>query len=417
MFINFAKREVKCKIVYYGPGMSGKTTNLQIIHQKIPGKNVGALTSIATEGDRTLFFDYMPLDIGQVRGMATQFQLYTVPGQIYYNSTRKIVLQGVDGIVFVADSQKDKLQENIESLKNLEENLKEYGLSILEIPLVIQWNKRDIPTVYDIDFLEKNINIHKVATTEAVAATGEGVFPTLKLIASLVLTKLNRDQGTGQKPSPSCPPVAKPTPEKTSQQNKKLEKEEFIAKVDDVVFKKKDFLNYCQIKYRLYYSKDQEVEDYKNFSKEEQESLLDRMINEYLLVQVAKQREIIVADEAVSAQVSKYTAKFCLGEKLELFLARRNLTLENAQDDARKTIIINKIVKLIIPDYQEKLKLNENELTDFYNANDFKFEGDFDENKKKISAILKNRKKQRLKETLFQKLRKKSKIKKNISIL
>ena len=416
MFINFAKREVKCKIVYYGPGMSGKTTNLQIIHKKVPGENVGALTSIATEGDRTLFFDYMPLDIGQVRGMATQFQLYTVPGQIYYNSTRKIVLQGVDGIVFVADSQKDKLQENIESLKNLEENLKEYGLSILEIPLVIQWNKRDIPTASDIDFLEKNINIHKVATTEAVAATGEGVFPTLKLIASLVLTKLNSAQDTEQKPTPSSAPVAEPASEETSQQSKK-NKEEFVAKIDDVMFKKKDFLNYCQIKYRLYYSKDKAVEDYKNFSKEEQESLLDRMINEYLLVQVAKQREIIVADEAVSAQVSKYTAKYCPGEKIESFLARRNLTLENAQDDARKTIIINKIVKLIIPDYQEKLKLSENELTDFYDTNDFKFKGDFDENKKKISIILKNRKKQRLKEDLFQKLREKSKITKNISIL
>lgn len=416
MFVNFAKREVKCKIVYYGPGMSGKTANLHIIHKNVPQKNVGALTSIATEGDRTLFFDYMPLDIGKVRGMNTQFQLYTVPGQIYYNSTRKIVLQGVDGIVFVADSQKDKLKENIESLKNLEENLNELGLSIKEIPHVIQWNKRDLPTAAGIEFLEKNINIHKVSTTEAVASTGEGVLHTLKLIASLVLDKLNKKQGLDQKPTYSNIPAAKAAPAATAQPKEDTEKE-FVAKINDIIIKKKDFLNYCQIKYRLYQNKDQNVEDYKNFSKSKMESSLDRMINEYLLVQVAKERGIMISEEEVAAQVSKYMGKFCPDGKLDSFLVSRNLTKENTQDEAKKTIIINKIVKIIIPDFKEKLKVDENELNDYFKANENQFQGTFDDNKKRISNILKNQKKQELKKAIFIRLREKSKITKNTSII
>ena len=145
--INFAAREVNCKIVYYGPGLSGKTTNLEMIHTKIPASHRGELTSIATEGDRTLFFDFMPLDLGKIGGMTTRFQLYTVPGQVYYNATRKLVLQGVDGIIFVADSQQGKLQENIDSLRNLEENLAEYGLDLTAIPHVFQYNKRDLPNI------------------------------------------------------------------------------------------------------------------------------------------------------------------------------------------------------------------------------------------------------------------------------
>src|SRR5262247_593811 len=143
--INFALKEVNCKIVFYGPGMSGKTTNLEIVHQKAPEENKGELTSISTDGDRTLFFDFMPLDLGTIAGMRTKFQLYTVPGQVYYNSTRKLVLQGVDGVVFVADSDPAKLNENLESLANLEENLREYGKELRSLPHVIQWNKRDLP--------------------------------------------------------------------------------------------------------------------------------------------------------------------------------------------------------------------------------------------------------------------------------
>ena len=141
--INFANKEIQCKIVYYGPGMSGKTTNLEVVHKKAPLNSKGDLTSIATEGDRTLFFDFMPLDLGNIAGIKTKFQLYTVPGQVYYNSTRKLVLQGVDGVVFVADSSGSMTEENLESLRNLEENLNEYGKSLANMPHVIQYNKRD----------------------------------------------------------------------------------------------------------------------------------------------------------------------------------------------------------------------------------------------------------------------------------
>jgi len=190
--INFALREVNCKIVFYGPGMSGKTTNLEIVHKKAPEQNKGELTSIATEGDRTLFFDFMPLDLGNVAGMRTKFQLYTVPGQVYYNSTRKLVLQGADGIIFVADSSRSKLKENIESWNNLEENLREYGKTLKDVPVVIQWNKRDLPDAMDRQELEEKLNPLKVPTFEAVAITGEGVFPTLKALSALVLESLNR---------------------------------------------------------------------------------------------------------------------------------------------------------------------------------------------------------------------------------
>ncbi|MGB0333303.1 MAG: GTP-binding protein, partial [Planctomycetota bacterium] len=156
--INFAQKSVTVKIVYYGPGMSGKTTNLEVVHQRAPESNKGDLTSISTDGDRTLFFDFMPLDLGTVAGMRTQFQLYTVPGQVYYNSTRKLVLQGVDGVIFIADSSASMMEENLESLRNLEENLREYGKDIKTIPMVIQYNKRDLPDALPVEELEARIN-------------------------------------------------------------------------------------------------------------------------------------------------------------------------------------------------------------------------------------------------------------------
>lgn len=191
--INFALREVNCKIVYYGPGMSGKTTNLEIVHKKAPEANKGELTSIATEGDRTLFFDFMPLDLGTIAGMRTRFQLYTVPGQVYYNSTRKLVLQGVDGIVFVADSSESKMEENLESLENLKNNLAEYGKDIREIALVLQYNKRDLPDALTVEALNEKLNQWGCPYFEAIAITGEGVFPTLKCLSGMVLETLNRD--------------------------------------------------------------------------------------------------------------------------------------------------------------------------------------------------------------------------------
>ena len=205
--INFALREVNCKIVYYGPGMSGKTTNLEIVHKKAPEANKGELTSIATEGDRTLFFDFMPLDLGTIAGMRTRFQLYTVPGQVYYNSTRKLVLQGVDGIVFVADSSESKMEENLESLENLKNNLAEYGKDIKEIPLVLQWNKRDLPDALSVEALNERMNHWGCPYFEAVAISGEGVFPTLKCLSGMVLETLNRDHRETASPTPAARPA------------------------------------------------------------------------------------------------------------------------------------------------------------------------------------------------------------------
>ncbi len=207
--INFALKEVNCKIVYYGPGLSGKTTNLEVIHAKAPKNNVGDLTSIATEGDRTLFFDFLPLNLGSVAGMQTKFQIYTVPGQVYYNSTRKLVLQGSDGIGFVVDSRRGKMDENIESLQNLMENLEEYGMDVKNTPLVLQYNKRDLPDLYTIEELEEKLNTLKVPYFEAVAVTGEGVFPTLKKLSAMVLENLNRQQGSTavRAPRPKPQPV------------------------------------------------------------------------------------------------------------------------------------------------------------------------------------------------------------------
>lgn len=191
--INYARREVSCKVVYYGPGLSGKTTNIEIIHEKDPNKEKGNLTSIATEGDRTLYFDYKPLDLGQISGMTTKFQLYTVPGQLYYNSTRKLVLTGADGVVFVADSQKTKMNDNLASLQNLEENLKEHDMELSKIPFILQYNKRDLPNICSIEEMNAALNKYNNPYHEAVAFKGTGVFETLKAIASAVLKKVSTD--------------------------------------------------------------------------------------------------------------------------------------------------------------------------------------------------------------------------------
>lgn len=192
--LHFDRNAVTCKIVYYGPGLSGKTTNLEIIHNKAPADSRGEMVSIATRGDRTLYFDYLPLDLGKVQGMDTTFQLYTVPGQIYYNNTRKLVLQGVDGVVFVADSSPNKLQENKESLANLQENLQAIGITVTDIPVVIQYNKRDLPDAMPIAELDAQINTRRWPTFEAVAKDGQGVFVTLKEIGRLVVERINVQQ-------------------------------------------------------------------------------------------------------------------------------------------------------------------------------------------------------------------------------
>lgn len=198
--INYSSREVCCKIVYYGPGLSGKTTNLQYVHAKVPGDTRGDLISLATEADRTLYFDFLPLNIGSINGFAARFQLYTVPGQVYYNATRKLVLRGVDGVVFVADSQPDKMEENIESLVNLEENLREYGYDINELPLVLQYNKRDLPGVLPVDEMDARLNKNGRACFEASATIGNGVFDTLKMVIKLVLEKAKRASSSRSRP-------------------------------------------------------------------------------------------------------------------------------------------------------------------------------------------------------------------------
>jgi signal recognition particle receptor subunit beta len=189
--INYSSKEITCKIVYYGPGRCGKTTNLQYIYSKIPDIKRSSMVSLATEKDRTLFFDFLPLELGDIAGYKTRVQLYTVPGQVFYNSTRKLVLQGADGIVFVADSQVDLWQENTESLANLRDNLGILGMDINKVPLVMQYNKRDMPNIVPVAEMDHALNLRKAPHYEAVATTGAGVFDTLKAVSALVLQSLS----------------------------------------------------------------------------------------------------------------------------------------------------------------------------------------------------------------------------------
>ncbi len=191
-FINYASREINCKIVYYGPGLCGKTTNLQHIFEATAPQSRGKLISLATETDRTLFFDFMPLELGTVRGFKTRFHLYTVPGQVFYDASRKLILKGVDGVVFVADSQEERMDANIESLYNLEENLKTQGYDLMKIPYVLQLNKRDLPNVIPAADLSAELMRREEPVVEAIASTGAGVFDTLKAVAKQVLTELRK---------------------------------------------------------------------------------------------------------------------------------------------------------------------------------------------------------------------------------
>lgn len=188
--LNYATREMNVKIVYYGPGLSGKTTNLLTIHEKTPPQLKSNMTSLATDTDRTIYFDFLPLDLGKIRGFTVKLHLYSVPGQCYYNATRKLVLRGVDGVVFVADSAGDKMDDNIESFRNLEENLTEYGYRRENIPTVIQYNKMDLPNVLGTDTLNEYLNWYHLPWTQAVANKCVGVFDTLKLISKMVVDQL-----------------------------------------------------------------------------------------------------------------------------------------------------------------------------------------------------------------------------------
>jgi signal recognition particle receptor subunit beta len=195
--VNYASREITCKIVYYGPGRSGKTTNLHYIYGQVPSDRKGQMVSLATQTDRTLFFDFLPLDLGMISGFTTRFQLYTVPGQVYYQTTRRLVLQGADGVVFVADSQARQLDENIESLQDLHANLADHGVDARAVPLVLQYNKRDLPSdlLLPVSTLDDALNFRAVPAFEADALHGTGVFETLRAISELVLRRLSASSG------------------------------------------------------------------------------------------------------------------------------------------------------------------------------------------------------------------------------
>ncbi len=188
--INYASREINCKLVYYGPGLGGKTTNIEYVYNKVQPETRGKLISLATEQERTLFFDFLPVDLGSIRGFKTRFHLYTVPGQVYYNASRRLILKGVDGVVFVADSQPERMDANIASMQNLYENLAEYGYDPTTLPLVIQYNKRDVPSAVPLAELRAQINPDTLPDFEAVAISGQGVFDTLKAVSKMVLKTL-----------------------------------------------------------------------------------------------------------------------------------------------------------------------------------------------------------------------------------
>jgi signal recognition particle receptor subunit beta len=192
-FINFPAREINCKLVYYGPGLGGKTANLQWVYDHTGTNQKGKMVSLATETDRTLFFDFLPLDLGSVRGFRTRFHLYTVPGQVFYEASRRLILKGADGVVFVADSQEERLDANLETLDNLREHLKDHKLDFNAIPYVLQLNKRDLPNILPVEELTKQLTVKGEPAIEAVAVTGQGVFDTLKEIAKLVLAELKKN--------------------------------------------------------------------------------------------------------------------------------------------------------------------------------------------------------------------------------
>jgi signal recognition particle receptor subunit beta len=202
--INYASKEIQFKVVYYGPALCGKTTNLQYIHSRIDSNHRGDLVSLATAADRTLFFDFLPLHASVIKGFKTKFQLYTVPGQVIYNATRQLVLRSVDGIVFVADSQWEKMEQNVESFKNLEENLQKQNMNLNDIPHVVQYNKRDLPNIAPVNYMEFLLNnrARKVPSFEVVSSTGQNVFATLNAVSQLLLNKFTKENDKSSSSSP-----------------------------------------------------------------------------------------------------------------------------------------------------------------------------------------------------------------------
>src|SRR5499427_6727771 len=219
--VSYSGKEINAKLVYYGAGLSGKTTNLEAIYEAVPDTSRGKMVSMKTQSDRTLFFDLMPLDLGEIMGFKTRFLLYTVPGQVFYNATRKLVLKGADALVFVANSEVGKMEENKESLANLRANLAEYGLTLESIPWVMQYNKRDLPNVYTVEELNAELNPGRVPSFEAVASEGKGVFETFRGVSHLLMEKVTRDlrrspsassrsgSSAAEEPAPVAPPASR----------------------------------------------------------------------------------------------------------------------------------------------------------------------------------------------------------------
>ncbi len=393
--INFARKEVSCKLVYYGPGMSGKTTNLQVIHQKAPQGAKGDLIAIATEGDRTLFFDFLPLDLGNVKGMSTKFQLYTVPGQVYYASTRKLVLQGADGVVFVADSQKKKLEENLESLKDLESTLKENGIDIRSFPVVIQWNKRDLPDAADVAWLEENINWLKAPTVEAVAARGDGVMTTLKASAKLVLDRIN-EKGSG---------ISASTPLPTQPAKKE---EPVVGIVNGANITRNYFLDYCQVQYRMTVQGD--VDDFHKLGKKELLESLNGLVNHTLLMQEAKKSGISIDKKQLEAQLIQMIRKFGSREKFDKWMESRLLTMDNVKNEAVKNIVVAAMLKNSYPDLAAMMEPPVGEVSGYFESHKAAFPGGAEQADEKIKQILRNKKRRALVESMYSELRGKSKV-------
>ena len=189
--INYASREINCKVVYYGTGLGGKTTNLEYVYSRVNPDSKGKMISLATETERTLFFDFLPIDLGSIRGFKTRFHLYTVPGQVYYNASRKLILKGVDGVIFVADSQRSRMEANVEAMYNLYENMESYGYDLETIPFVIQYNKRDLSDIQSVEELRAELNPTGAPDFEGVAIEGVGVFDTLKAVSKQVVKVLS----------------------------------------------------------------------------------------------------------------------------------------------------------------------------------------------------------------------------------
>lgn len=386
--INFASREVNCKIVYYGPGMSGKTTNLEVVHKKVPANNKGELTSIATEGERTLFFDFLPIDLGSVSGFKTKFQLYTVPGQVYYKSTRKLVLQGVDGIVFVADSQKDKISENIESIQDLKDNIRMLGLNIENIPLVLQYNKRDLPDIMDISELNTKVNPKNLPYFEASAKKGDGVLNTLKAIAKLVLEQLNKGRGE------------KPVREEKETKPEEDKAEDYICEIEG----EKIFAGQLS-KYTSFYIKisSQPNRDFQNLSDAEKVKFLDNLINHHILLLEGKKRGVDALESEIALQMGQHIKKIGGEDRFNEYLTKRGLKMEDIRDEITKNIILNKMIKEVIPDYSNYMSIKSGEGEEFFNKNRGLFSDMTDKKvlKEKIASMLKERKREALTDSFY----------------